>query len=61
MAANKSSAIDDQQSIDVLIALQDKFDLLDFAGPVEALSYAAHNYDDPGMFALPRVCRPASR
>jgi transcriptional regulator GlxA family with amidase domain len=47
MAANKSSAIDDQQPIDVLIALQHKFDLLDFAGPLEALNYAAHNYDDP--------------
>jgi transcriptional regulator GlxA family with amidase domain len=47
MAANKSSAIDDQEPIDVLIALQDKFDLLDFAGPLSVLSAAAHNFSDP--------------
>lgn len=46
MAANKSSAIDDQEPIDVLIALHHKFDLLDFAGPMEVLTYAAHNFSD---------------
>jgi hypothetical protein len=53
MAANKSSAIDDQEPIDVLIALQDKFDLLDFAGPLSVLSAAAHNFSDPGMRLYP--------
>lgn len=46
MAANKSSAIDDQEPVDVLIALHHKFDLLDFAGPMEVLTYAAHNFSD---------------
>lgn len=34
MAANKSSAINDEP-IEVLFVLQEKFNLLDFAGPYE--------------------------
>ncbi|KAK8051068.1 hypothetical protein PG993_002453 [Apiospora rasikravindrae] len=46
MADNKSSAINDEP-IDVLFVLQEKFNLLDFAGPFEALTWAQHNKDDP--------------
>jgi hypothetical protein len=46
MSANKSSAVSDEP-IDVLVALQDKFDLLDMAGPVEAFSTALHDFKDP--------------
>ena len=45
MAANKSSAVSDEP-IDVLIALHHKFDLLDLAGPVEALTTALHDFKD---------------
>jgi hypothetical protein len=54
MAANKSSAIDDQEPVDVLIALHHKFDLLDFAGPMQVLTSAAHNFSDPGTSRCPR-------
>ena len=47
MSANKSSAVADEP-IDVLVALQDKFDLLDMAGPVEAFTNALHDFKDPG-------------
>jgi hypothetical protein len=45
MAANKTSAVSDEP-IDVLIALHHKFDLLDLAGPVEALTTALHDFKD---------------
>jgi transcriptional regulator GlxA family with amidase domain len=44
MAASRTSAIDDQEPINVLFALQEKFDLLDFAGPIQALTCAAHDF-----------------
>ncbi|KFA60820.1 hypothetical protein S40285_06689 [Stachybotrys chlorohalonatus IBT 40285] len=48
MAANKTSAVDDQEPIDVLFALQDKFDLLDFAGPLQVFATAAHDFNNAG-------------
>jgi len=51
MSANKSSAVSDEP-IDVLVALQDKFDLLDMAGPVEAFSTALHDFKDPSSRAF---------
>jgi hypothetical protein len=46
MSANKTSAVAADEPVDVLFALQDKFDLLDFAGPVEAFTSALHNFKD---------------
>jgi transcriptional regulator GlxA family with amidase domain len=46
MSANKTSAVAADEPVDVLFALQDKFDLLDFAGPVEAFTNALHNFKD---------------
>lgn len=46
MAANKSSAVADQEPIEVLFALHPKFDLLDFAGPLEVITTAAHDFKD---------------
>ena len=40
------------EPIDVLVALQDKFDLLDMAGPVEAFSTALHDFKDPSSRAF---------
>jgi len=51
MAANKSSAVSDEP-IDVLIALHHKFDLLDLAGPVEALTTALHDFKDESSKAF---------
>lgn len=50
MAANKTSAVADQEPIDVLIALHTKFDLMDFAGPMEVLTNASHNFKDKCAF-----------
>lgn len=53
MSASKTSAVaDDQEPIDVLFALHPKFDLLDFAGPVEVFTTALHDKKDPSMFSL---------
>jgi hypothetical protein len=46
--ANKSSAVADLEPIDVLFALHHKFDLMDFAGPLEVLANALHDPNDPG-------------
>lgn len=45
MAANKTSAVSDEP-VDVLVVLHPKFDLLDFAGPVEVFTTALHNFKD---------------
>ncbi|KAH6996533.1 class I glutamine amidotransferase-like protein [Ilyonectria sp. MPI-CAGE-AT-0026] len=47
MSANKSSAVADQEPIDVLFAVHDKFDLLDFAGSLEVFHTACHDFHDP--------------
>ena len=44
--ANKSSAVADEP-IDVLFALHPKFNLMDFAGPLEVLTTALHDKQDP--------------
>lgn len=46
MAANKTSAIATDEPVDVLFALHDKFDFLDFAGPLQVFTEAAHNFKD---------------
>ena len=40
--ATKTSAVADEP-VDVLFALHDKFNILDFAGPLEALNIACHD------------------
>ncbi|KAF4119256.1 ThiJ PfpI family protein [Geosmithia morbida] len=53
MPATKTSAVaDEQEPINVLFALHPKFDLLDFAGPVEVFSTALHDRDDPSSRAF---------
>ncbi|OHE93953.1 hypothetical protein CORC01_10740 [Colletotrichum orchidophilum] len=49
--ANKSSAVADEP-IEVLFALQPNFDLLDMAGPMEALSTALHDQKDKNSKAF---------
>ncbi|KAL2267656.1 hypothetical protein VTJ83DRAFT_4933 [Remersonia thermophila] len=44
--AHKTSAVADEP-IEVLFALHNKFDLLDFAGPLEVLNTALHDPKDP--------------
>lgn len=51
MTNNKNSAVSDEP-VQVLFVLQDKFDLLDFAGPFEVLSQARQNKDDDCKFAV---------
>lgn len=46
MSASKTSAVSDEP-IDVLVALQSNFNLLDFTGPVEAFTSALHDWKDP--------------
>jgi len=51
MANNKNSAVSDEP-IDVLFALHPKFNLLDFAGPLEVLTTALHDANDPSSRAF---------
>lgn len=44
--AHKTSAVADEP-IDVLFALQPGFNLTDFAGPLEVLTTALHDLQDP--------------
>jgi hypothetical protein len=53
--ASKSSAVADEP-IDVLFALQSGFDLMDFAGPLEVLTTALHDAEDPSELPPPRLC-----
>lgn len=50
MAANKTSAIADQEPVDILFALQPGFDILDFAGPLAAFHKAQHDPADSCMY-----------
>ncbi|PHH64598.1 hypothetical protein CDD81_4209 [Ophiocordyceps australis] len=52
MAASKTSAVADQDPIDVLVALHPKFDLLDLAGPLEVFTQAAHDFKDESSRAF---------
>jgi predicted nucleotidyltransferase len=45
MSNNKNSAVSDDP-IDVLVVLQDKFDLLDFAAVTETLTTALHDKNE---------------
>ncbi|KAI1650754.1 class I glutamine amidotransferase-like protein [Daldinia loculata] len=49
--AHKTSAVADEP-IQVLFALQDKFDLLDFAGTLEVLDWARHDKNDENTKAF---------
>ncbi|KAI0022692.1 class I glutamine amidotransferase-like protein [Xylariomycetidae sp. FL0641] len=49
--ANKSSAVGDEP-IDVLFALHPKFNLMDFAGPLEVLATARHDKNDENTRAF---------
>ncbi|TDZ14469.1 Protein DJ-1-like protein [Colletotrichum orbiculare MAFF 240422] len=49
--ANKGSAVGDEP-VEVLFALQPNFDLMDFAGPLEALSQALHDKNDKNSKAF---------
>jgi len=51
MAAQASAPADNP--IQVLIALHEKFDLMDFAGPVEVFHAAQHDPNDPGTSPSP--------
>jgi transcriptional regulator GlxA family with amidase domain len=44
--ASKASGVEDTEPIDVLFALHPKFNLMDFAGPLEVLTYAQHDVQD---------------
>jgi transcriptional regulator GlxA family with amidase domain len=56
--ASKTSAVADEP-IEVLIALHDKFDLMDFAGSLEVLTTALHDAKDPSeLTRLVFVCQP---
>ncbi|UKZ73572.1 hypothetical protein TrVFT333_001219 [Trichoderma virens FT-333] len=52
MAANKTSAIADQEPLDVLFALHPKFDMLDFAGPLAVFAQAQHDFADDSTKAF---------
>ncbi|KAM0484501.1 hypothetical protein ACHAPX_001927 [Trichoderma viride] len=52
MAANKTSAIADQEPVDILFALQPGFDMLDFAGPLAAFHKAQHDPADSSTRAF---------
>ncbi|KAK3379937.1 putative amidotransferase-domain-containing protein [Lasiosphaeria ovina] len=49
--ASKTSAVSDEP-IDVLFALQSGFNLLDFAGPLEVLTTAQHDFNDASTKAF---------
>jgi len=50
--ASKTSAVADEP-VDVLIALQQNFNLMDFAGPLEVLTTALHDANDKGKSHSP--------
>ncbi|KUI68320.1 hypothetical protein VM1G_04381 [Cytospora mali] len=50
--ASKTSAVADNEPVSVLFALHDKFDIMDFAGPVEVLSSALHDASNPSTKAF---------
>ncbi|EHA54647.1 hypothetical protein MGG_01490 [Pyricularia oryzae 70-15] len=50
--AHKTSAVAGEEPVDVLFALQDKFDLMDMAGPLETLKWAFHDKNDPNSQAF---------
>lgn len=59
--ASKTSAVADNEPVDVLFALHDKFDFLDFAGPLEVLTTALHDINDPCKHSTPPRISLSSR
>lgn len=47
---------DAHEVINVLFTLHPGMDALDFVGPLEVLSYAQHNPNNPGIGALDPPC-----
>lgn len=47
MSAIRETDVD--EPIQVLITMHDNMNLLDFAGPLQVLTHAQHNLNDPGM------------
>lgn len=47
--ASKATAAADNEPVDVLFALHEKFNVLDFAGPLEVLSSALHDINNQSM------------
>lgn len=48
--ADKTSAVASEEPVvDVLFALHDKFDMMDFAGPLEVLNMSLHDTNNRGM------------
>ncbi|KAL2023429.1 hypothetical protein VTK56DRAFT_2786 [Thermocarpiscus australiensis] len=52
MASKSSAVAGDREPVDVLIALHHGFNLMDFAGPVEVLTRALHDPQDPSSKAF---------
>lgn len=52
--ATKTSAAADLEPVDVLFALHEKFNIMDFAGPLEILSTALHDANNPGESLTPQ-------
>lgn len=50
--ATKTSAAADLEPVDVLFALHEKFNIMDFAGPLEILSTALHDANNPASKAF---------
>lgn len=48
--ASKTSAVADAEPVDVLFALHDKFNVLEFAGPLQVLTQALHDVNKPGVY-----------
>lgn len=54
MSAHKTSAVvDENESLDILFVLHNKFNLMDFAGPWEVFTSALHDSNDPGTLFPP--------
>lgn len=47
--ATNAGAADSDPVVDVLFALHDKFDFMDFAGPLQVVTSALHNITDACM------------
>lgn len=54
--ASKTSAVADNEPVDVLFALHDQFNILDFAGPLEVLNSALHDAKDLCMHESTHPC-----
>lgn len=56
--ASKTSAVADMEPIDVLFALHEKFNLLDFTGPLEVLNGALHDINNSCTWRSMRCRQP---